>query len=125
MKRAKYAGFTSTMAACVCLAGCGSSSPSQQGTTAGSDGIPCFAMPTPPPSGTLVTTRSAPEYIGLTVAQGQALALRQGGSMRITEQNGKCFGLTDDLRIGRVDVGVQDGKVRAAVVEFNPIVPSP
>ena len=57
------------------------------------------------------------EYLGLSVAEAQAKARENGVDFRIAEEDGKANALTADLRPGRVNATVKNGKVTSVDIE--------
>lgn len=56
-------------------------------------------------------------YLGLSVAEAQAKAKENGVDFRIAEEDGKANALTADLRPGRVNATVKNGKVTSVDIE--------
>ena len=56
-------------------------------------------------------------YVGLSVAEAQAKAKENGVDFRIAEEDGKANALTADLRPGRVNAIVKNGKVTSVDIE--------
>lgn len=63
----------------------------------------------------------AEEYIGLTESEAMALADQRGEPLRVVGRDVSCQPIDFDLRPGRVNVLVQDGRVVAAAVEQAPV----
>ena len=55
--------------------------------------------------------------MGLSLAEAQAKAKENGVDFRIAEEDGKANALTADLRPGRVNATVKDGKVTSVDIE--------
>jgi hypothetical protein len=65
----------------------------------------------------LMKLKDAEKYVGLSVAAARSLALGDGGTVRVVNQDGHPIGGTADRVLGRVDVSVESGRVVAACSE--------
>jgi hypothetical protein len=92
-------------------AGCGGDDDDAATTTSPAAGLPttggepCIAEGQENP---------APEYVGLTLEDAEALAEENGLTLRVVGEDGECFAITMDLRDDRVNVELADGVVIAA-----------
>jgi DNA polymerase II large subunit len=62
-------------------------------------------------------TNQAEDYIGLTVAEAEALATANDEPFRVVERDGEMLPTTRDYRPGRINATVEDGTVVAYEVE--------
>jgi hypothetical protein len=52
-------------------------------------------------------------YVGKTLAEAESLAASRGDHVRVIGQDGDCPGQNDDFSFNRVNVYLEDGRVRA------------
>lgn len=99
------------VAAVVPTAGCDTT----QGTAAGEDLCGLYAEASPGPFRPDVPLLDAKPFVGKTLPEAQSLAEREGGSLRVVGEDGRCMdALSDDLRGNRVNVYLDDGEVAEA-----------
>lgn len=99
------------VAAVVMAVGCGA----EDGTAAGEDLCGLYAEASQGPFRPNVPVLDAKPLVGTTLPEAQSLAERQGRSLRVVGEDGRCVAaLSDDLRGNRVNVYLDDGEVAEA-----------